>query len=81
MRRKIKWINVIKLLIAMLCVGLIIHDTVIVTFTFAGWTWYGFVTFILAFVILGEIYDDFDKQIKSMSNDTSVRHTRINCEN
>lgn len=80
-RRKIKWLNVIKALGFVGCIGVILHDMYMITIHgwvtgyMASWTWLGFITFIMAFVIAGTIYEDFEEQIKSMPNTGTVKHT------
>ena len=62
-RLKIKWKNIALLLILLVCAGLVIHDVYMLTIyswitgRIAGWTWFGFLTFLLAFAIGGEILE------------------------
>ena len=62
-RLKIKWKNIALLLILLVCAGLVIHDVYMLTIyswitgRMAGWTWFGFLTFLLAFAIGGEILE------------------------
>lgn len=71
-RVKIKWSNVIKLILFVFCVYMILHDLYMITIHsyIAGnmyrWTWLGFVTFISFIIVASEIYDDFEEQIKSI---------------
>ena len=71
-RVKIKWLNVIKLIIFIFCVYMILHDLYMITISswitgkMCSWTWLGFMTFILFIIIAGAIYDDFEEQIKSI---------------
>ena len=64
-RLKIKWKNIALLLILLVCAGLVIHDVYMLTIyswitgRMAGWTWFGFLTFLLAFAIGGEIVEYF----------------------
>lgn len=61
-KTKIKWINVIKLVIFAFCISVIIHDLFLITFTGAGWTWLGFITFILFVLLAGAIWEDLEEQ-------------------
>lgn len=66
---KIKWKNVVLLTTLLLCAILVIHDLYIIVIQpwingkMAGWTWFGFGTFILAFVIGGAIIDYLNDEI------------------
>ena len=66
---KIKWKNVLLAVILLMCIGLILHDlfmlTVypLVTDKYVGWTWFGFLTFLTAFAVGGEIVDYFVEEI------------------
>lgn len=69
---KIKWLNVIKLILFVFCVYMILHDLYMITIhnyitgNMYGYTWLGFITFILLVMIAGIIYDDFEEQMKSI---------------
>lgn len=60
-RRKLKWKNILLLVVLIACISLIIHDIYMNTiYTFisgriVGWTWFGFLTYIMAFVVSDEI--------------------------
>jgi hypothetical protein len=64
MKRKIKWKNVIKLIIMLICLLIVIHDMYMVSISqfftgeLVGWTWYGFFSFIVAFFTFGNLYDN-----------------------
>ena len=66
---KIKWKNVALLIALLLCAILVIHDVYIIIIQpwingkMAGWTWFGFGTFILAVAIGGAIIEYFDDEI------------------
>lgn len=66
---KIKWKNVVLLTTLLLCAILVIHDLYIIVIQpcingkMAGWTWFGFGTFILVFVIGGAIIDYLNDEI------------------
>lgn len=66
---RIKWKNVALIIILLLCAALIIHDFYMIAIQpwingrSAQWTWFGFVTFILAFIIGGAIIDYFNDEI------------------
>lgn len=66
---KIKWKNVALLIVLIICASIIIHDVFMLTFyswitgMMASWTWFGFLTFLLAFAIGGEIIEYFEEEI------------------
>lgn len=68
-KKKVRVINVLKLVILTACLGLIIYDLYmlliypIITKILTSWTMYGFLTFVLAVIISLNIIE----QIKSVS--------------
>lgn len=66
--KKIKWLNILKVLGLIGCLALIVHDLFMVTIygwitsNMVGWTWFGFGTFILAFMVAGLIFEDLEDQ-------------------
>ena len=64
-RIKIKWRNVGLVAVLLLCVGVVLHYLFMLTVyswitgELLGWTWFGFLTFILAFAVGGEIVEYF----------------------
>ena len=62
---KIKWGNIGLLALLLLCASIVIHDLFMLTIyswisgNMYGWTWFGFLTFILAFAVGGEIIEYF----------------------
>ena len=69
-KKKIKWINVVKAIVFVFCISMILHDVFMLTIgswisgNLYGWTWFGFLTFILFCGIAGIIYEDFEEQIE-----------------
>jgi len=63
---KIKWGNVIKLIIGLICIGVILHDFYYLTIKFGCFTWFGLFTNLMCWVIVGMIYEDFEEQIKNI---------------
>lgn len=69
-RLKIKWKNVALLLVLIICASVIIHDTFMVTIyswitgRLVGWTWFGLLTYFLAFAISGEIIEYFEEEME-----------------
>ncbi len=69
---KIKWLELFKFILEILgmlgCLALIIHDLYKITIyswitsNMVGWTWFGFITFILAFMALGLMYEDLEEK-------------------
>lgn len=68
-RLKIKWRNVALLGVLLLCAGIVLHDLFMLTIygwitgNMYGWTWFGFLTFIIAFAVGGEIVEYFYEEI------------------
>lgn len=82
MIKKIKWVNVIKLLIFLFCIGVIAKDFYMLTIyswitgKYCGYTWFGFLTAIYLLLLASAIYDDFEEQIKKMSTTRNSQHLR-----
>ena len=83
--KKIKWLNVMKSIIFILCVYMILHDLYRLTIEcfisgkLYGWTWIGFITFILFFVVASMIYEDFKEETRKSGNlTTHTVTTRVN---
>lgn len=68
-RLKIKWRNVALLGVLLLCAYIVGHDMFMLTIyswitgKMLGWTWFGFLTFIIAFAVGGEIIEYFIDEI------------------
>lgn len=66
---KIKWKNVLLLMLLLLCAYVVAHDVFmltvypLVTDKYVGWTWFGFATFIMAFSLGGVIVEYIDEEI------------------
>lgn len=62
---KIKWKNIALLIVLLMCAYIVGHDLFMLTIyswvkgVSCGWTWFGFLTFLLAFAIGGEIIEYF----------------------
>ena len=74
-KKKIKVINIFKLIILTACLGLIIYDLYmllvypIITKVLTSWTMYGFLTFALAVIISLNIIEQI-KSVSTLQNDT-----------
>ena len=81
-KTKIKWDNIIKALILVFCIGVVARDLFMLTIYSSitgklyGWTWFGFITFLTMFPIIGMILEDFDEQNKKMSAKHDSQHLR-----
>lgn len=68
-KKKIKWKNIILLVILLLCVYIVIHDLFMLTIyswitsNLVSWTWFGLAIFIVALIIGIFIIDFFKKEI------------------
>ena len=66
--KRIKWLNVLKIIGFIGCLALIVHDLFMVTVygqitsNMVGWTWFGFATFVAALMTAGTIFDDLEEQ-------------------
>lgn len=66
---KIKWLNVALVVVFLMCLYVILHDMFMLTIyswitgKMVGWTWFGFLTFILAGAIGGQIFEYFEEEI------------------
>lgn len=69
--KKIKWGNVIKLIILVLSGYLVLHDMFMLVFKFATFTWFGLITFIGALFLISAILEDFNEQTKNIPSDRS----------
>ena len=69
-RLKIKWKNISLLIILLMCAYIVGHDLFMLTIyswitgNMCGWTWIGFLTFLLAFAIGGGIIEYFIDEIE-----------------
>ena len=65
---KILWWNLTLLIILLICASIVIHDVFMLTIyswitgNMCGWTWFGFLTFLLACSIGGEIIEYFNEK-------------------
>lgn len=68
-KRRIKWGNIGLLIVLLFCIGLVAHDIYMIAIQpwingkMAGWTWFGFGTFILAIFVGGTIIEYFIDEI------------------
>lgn len=67
---KIKWKNIFKFIIMLLCLGIVLHDFYMVSISqfftgqMVGWSWFGFITFFIALFTLAFLYEDlFNKEV------------------
>ncbi len=65
----IKWNNVFKAIVLVLCIYTIGHDVIMmiggaITGHWYSWTAYGFITFLIASALGGNILDDFIEEVK-----------------
>lgn len=67
-RIKIKWKNVALAIVFLICAYVVLHDMFMLTIyswitgQMVGWTWLGFLTFILAIAVGGEIFEYFEDE-------------------
>ncbi|MBP5426694.1 MAG: hypothetical protein J6Y29_02180 [Clostridiales bacterium] len=65
--KKIKWFNVIKLVILIASIGLIAHDFWFLIIGY-GFTWFGLFTNIMAWFLIGDIIENFKEEIEKRPN-------------
>ena len=79
-KTKLKWKNIGKLVLFMVCLGIVMYDFYMVMIypTITGnlvcWTMVGFISFIVTLFILVSIYEDFKEETKNVSNTGTVKH-------
>lgn len=71
--KRIKWKNVIKSGVLLICLSVMLHDMIyllygVVTGQSIGFTSYGFITFLFITGIASTIFDDLEEQIKNVAN-------------
>jgi len=82
--KKVKWLNVIKLLVLIVCLGVVIHDLYMVivypliTSNLVGWTYWGLFTFFISLCFAYEICEDFKEEIKKSGDITHTTTTHVN---
>lgn len=80
--KKIKWVNVLKIILFMVCLGIILHDVYMLTIyssitgKLCTYTWFGFLTFLIACMGAGLLYLDFDEQTKSTNSTTDQSYRK-----
>lgn len=77
--KKIKWENVIKSGVLLICLSVMLHDMFyliygVVTRESIGFTTFGFITFLLITGIASTLFDDLEEQIKNVENICTVNH-------
>lgn len=77
--KKIKWENVIKSGVLLICLSIMLHDMFylmygVITGNSIGWTTLGFITFLLITGIGSILFDDLEEQIKNVENICTVNH-------
>ncbi len=66
--KKIKWLNVLELLLFFSCLALVIHDLFMITIyswinqISIGFTWFGLGTFIGALMAIETLYEDLEEK-------------------
>jgi 1,4-dihydroxy-2-naphthoate octaprenyltransferase len=67
---KIKWNNIFKFLIMIVCLCVVLYDFYVVSISqfftgeLVGWSWFGFISFFVCFFISGTLYDSlFNKEV------------------
>lgn len=77
--KRIKWLNVLKVLGLIGCLALIIHDLFMVTVygwitsNMVGWTWFGFGTFVISFMIASLLFEDLEEQWNAIGSTKKER--------
>lgn len=67
-KRLKKWKDVALIIVLLICASIVFHDIFMLTIyswitgNMCGWTWFGFLTFLLAFTIGGGIIEYFDEK-------------------
>lgn len=76
--KKIKWINILKTVLLIICLSVIFHDTYMLTIhTFITGEIYGLTLFgIVTFLLCGSISIDIIKDITRTINEPAPRHSK-----
>ena len=79
--KKIKWKNVIKSGVLLICLSVMLHDMFnlmygVITGYSIGFTNFGWVTFLLITGIASTLFDDLEEQIKNVDNICTVNHVQ-----
>lgn len=70
--KRVKWRNVMKLLVMLIAASVVIYDMYkltiysFITDKLGSWTWYGFTTFIMCFAIASVLYFDVFESTKKV---------------
>ena len=62
--KRIKWVNVIEIIILMMCTVLILSDIYNLMFRSYSFTWFGLITFISVIIQGSIIFEDLENKIK-----------------
>lgn len=63
--KKVKWFNVLKLLVFIGCIGLVLHSSYVIICKVGLITSQALATYCLAWYLMSVIYDDFNEQLKN----------------
>lgn len=74
-KNKLKWENVAKLLMLIISLIVVLHDSYLIIFKSYQWTWLGVATFMIFTYVFVSIVYDFYEQIKSMPEAYKPKHT------
>lgn len=62
MKKRIKWINVLKLIMFVCCASVILHDAYVLVSSMSGFTYWGVITHVVAWCVAGSIYLEIAEQ-------------------
>lgn len=72
--KRVKWLNVIEVIILLLCIGIVARDFYILTIkscitgNLATMTWIGLITEIILWIIIAFIYEDIKEKMSATHN-------------
>lgn len=72
-KKKLNWNNLLTLIVFVLSIAFILYDIcVLMVATFmgkmAGWTWFGFITFIVCWIFASWSYEDLKDAVNKKRN-------------
>ncbi len=62
--KRIKWVNIIEILILIVCTLIILHDVYMIMFKGYSFTWFGILTFMFAIIEGSIITENLEEKIK-----------------
>jgi hypothetical protein len=81
--KRIKWLNVMKLILLVFSIVMILKDLYYITWyswereIITTWTWYGFITFFIYVSIVGAVIEDILEKTQATGTSSRPRYTKV----